>query len=578
MLTNLTIRNFKRFDEVEIELGNPVVFVGPNNSGKTSAMQALALWDIGLKRWAEKYAEQGVPEQRPGVAINRQEVMAVPVPDAGLLWRDRKFRNVRRVDGRTRTNNVRIDVMVRGIGRCGEWSCGLEFDFANQESFYCRPLRVDEGGRPRRMAVPAEAAHVSVALLPSLSGLAATETRLDRGAVNVRVGEGRTAEVLRNLCFSIHEERPDDWDTLVVQIQDLFRVTLEAPRYVEARGEISMSYVERGVQLDLSCSGRGLQQTLLILAYMYANPGAVLLLDEPDAHLDILSQRQKYQAITRAASKSGSQIIAASHSEILLNEAAGRDMVMSFVGVPHRIDNRGSKTLKALGAIGFEDYHQAEQKGWILYLEGSSDLSILQTFARRLGHADAARALEQPFVRYVGNHPAQVQRHFGGLREACPDLQAVALFDHIEPSPTLDRVQCLTWKRRKIESYFCTRATLENYARESAASNEFGSLFTPPEIDKRVNAMREAIEDIQGAMETLGKGSPWSHDAKVSDDFLTPLFANYYRKLNLPNLMRKKSFYELAEHVPCEEVGDEVRDKLDAIARVAESAKPVLVA
>ena len=43
MLTKLTIRNFKRFGEIEVELGNPVVFVVPNNSGKTSAMQALAL-------------------------------------------------------------------------------------------------------------------------------------------------------------------------------------------------------------------------------------------------------------------------------------------------------------------------------------------------------------------------------------------------------------------------------------------------------------------------------------------------------------------------------------------------------
>ena len=54
MLTKLTVRNFKRFEEVEIELGNPVVFVGPNNSGKTTAMQALALWDAGLKQWLAK--------------------------------------------------------------------------------------------------------------------------------------------------------------------------------------------------------------------------------------------------------------------------------------------------------------------------------------------------------------------------------------------------------------------------------------------------------------------------------------------------------------------------------------------
>ncbi len=37
MLTRLTIRNFKRFDKVDIELGSPVVFIGPNNSGKRSA-------------------------------------------------------------------------------------------------------------------------------------------------------------------------------------------------------------------------------------------------------------------------------------------------------------------------------------------------------------------------------------------------------------------------------------------------------------------------------------------------------------------------------------------------------------
>ena len=40
-LTSLTIRNFKKFDDVTIPLGDPVVFIGPNNSGKTTALQAL---------------------------------------------------------------------------------------------------------------------------------------------------------------------------------------------------------------------------------------------------------------------------------------------------------------------------------------------------------------------------------------------------------------------------------------------------------------------------------------------------------------------------------------------------------
>ena len=42
MLTRLRIRSFKLFDDVELELGERVVLIGPNNAGKTTALQALA--------------------------------------------------------------------------------------------------------------------------------------------------------------------------------------------------------------------------------------------------------------------------------------------------------------------------------------------------------------------------------------------------------------------------------------------------------------------------------------------------------------------------------------------------------
>ena len=575
MLTRLAIRNFKRFGEVEIDLGNPVVFIGPNNSGKTSAMQALALWDIGLKRWNEKRSGRSAPEKRPGVTVNRRDLIAIPVPNARLLWRELHVRDVHRDDGQQHTSNVRIDVIVEGTSGGSEWNCGLEFDFANEESFYCRPLRLDESPTPERMPIPDGVGSVQLAFLPPMSGLAATETRLDHGAVSVRIGEGRTAEVLRNLCFSIWENHADKWDRLRAQVEKLFGAELDAPRYVAERGEITMRYRERGVWLDLSSSGRGLQQTLLILAYMYANPGAVLLLDEPDAHLEILRQRQIYGLLTEAAAESHSQIIAASHSEVLLNEAAGKDMVIAFVGPPHRIDDRGSQVRKALTDIGFENSYQAEQTGWVLYLEGPTDLAILQAFARRLGHEEALDALERPYVHYVGNRPTSVQNHYHGLKEALPDLRAAALFDRLESDPTpIDRVEWLIWGRREIENYLCSESTLVEYARASAEEDSPGPLFAAHEADRRDITMREAIEDVQHAMQTLGTGSPWSVDTKVSDHFLTPLFNRFFEKLALPNVLQKKSFYELAKHVPTKEIDEEIREKLEVIAQVARSASP----
>ena len=576
MLTKLTIRNFKRFEDVEIELGNPVVFIGPNNSGKTSAMQALALWETGLKRWNEKRAGKAVSEKRRrGVAVNRRDILAIPVPGAALLWRGRHTRNVEQTPSGQRTDNVRIEVIVEGIAKGTEWICGLEFDYANPESFYCRPLRTGGGKQPEQMPVPQAAAAARIAFLPPMSGLAATETRLDQGAVNVRVGEGRTAEVLRNLCFRVLDENPERWDEMARRIEALFGAALDEPRYIEERGEIAMDYRESGVRLDLSASGRGLQQTLLILACMYANPGAVILLDEPDAHLEILRQRQIYRLLSDTAKESGSQVIAASHSEVLLNEAAEKDMVVAFIGRPHRIEGRNNQARKALAEIGFDQYAQAEQTGWALYLEGSTDLAVLQAFAKRLGHDEAARALERPFVRYVGNQPNEAKKHFYGLKEACSELQGIALFDRLEGAAPKDgALPILCWRRREIENYFCTRAALEAYAAASAAEDEPMPLFTKGEADRRVQAMREAIAEVEQAMETLGKGSPWGAGAKVSDEFLTPLFAAYFQKLGLPNLMDKKNFYDLAEHVPEAEIDPEIAEKLDAIAETAQSARP----
>src|SRR6186713_542539 len=106
MLTRLIVRNFKRFDEIDIELGNPVVLIGPNNSGKTTALQALTLWDIGLRRWNERRSGKEAPEKRPGVTINRHDLIAMPVPDAKLIWRDLHVRDATQwVDGKPQPQN-----------------------------------------------------------------------------------------------------------------------------------------------------------------------------------------------------------------------------------------------------------------------------------------------------------------------------------------------------------------------------------------------------------------------------------------------------------------------------------------
>jgi ABC-type hemin transport system ATPase subunit len=573
MLTGIKIRNFKRFDDVDIELGKAVVLIGPNNSGKTTVLQALALWDIGVRRWNEKRKGKPSPEKRPGVTINRRDLVSIPVPHANLLWRDLHVRDVTQVDKNgkrsPKTQNVRVELTVAGVTHENPWSCGLEFDYANEESFYCRPLRTSSGAE--RMAVPDQLEDVRVAFLPPMSGLADREFVKQQGEIGVLIGQGQTAQVLRNLCYQIYEKQNGSWDLLVKHIRGLFGVDLLAPQYTAERSEITMAYEEGGSRLDLSSSGRGLQQTLLLLAHLYANPHSVLLLDEPDAHLEILRQRQTYNLLTQVADEQGSQIIAASHSEVVLNEATDRDTVIAFVGKPHRMDDRGSQVLKALRDIGFDQYYQAEQTGWVLCLESPTDLSILRAFAKVLDHP-ANEFLERPFVYYIAtNLPQRAREHFFGLREAKNDLVGIAIFDRLASElqsggPLVEKM----WRRREIENYFCMEDVLLAYARHDLPDDLFGQA----ESHHREQVMREVIAEVTQALKTLNKPDPWSIDVKVSDEFLDPLFKKFFEKLSLPLELRKAEYHVLASLTPKDKLDPEIGEKLDALVNVAQRAKP----
>ena len=569
MITRFTIQNFKRLESATLDLGSAAVFIGPNNSGKTTALQALTLWDIGWRRWAEK-RDKSSPAERKGVTINRRDLFAIPVPSAKLLWRDLHTQDSQRQAGIPKTEKIYITLTAEGVDQGKPWRCALEFYYANEESFYCRLKDGDDG------KVPAGARSQGIVFLPPMSGLSEREYRKEPGEINVLIGEGQTAQVLRNLCWQL-SSRVDQsaWKALCSHIKSLFYIRLNEPKYIPERSELSLTYLaQNGVELDLSCSGRGCQQVLLLLSFMLANPKSVLLLDEPDAHLEILRQRDVYNLITELAESSGSQIVAASHSEVVLQEAADRDVVMAFVGQPHRIDTRSrSQVRKALAQIRMADYYIAEQKGWMLYLEGSTDLAILSRLAKRLDHpAQHCLADLVPVIYLGGNRPQEARDHFQGLREAKPDLVGMALFDRLERelhagSQLTERM----WQRREIENYLVTPEALRIFVRQGVAGDD---LFSSAECDRRLEALALCVAELEAAFKVARRPNPWGPDFKVTDEFLDPLFENYFQRLGTPQQIFKRDYHGLADAIPVEQIDAEVAAVLDVIAKVAAAASP----
>ena len=307
------------------------------------------------------------------------------------------------------------------------------------------PLRI--GDTTDRMPVPREAGSVhalAVSCLP-MSGLSDREFLKQPGEIGVLIGQGQTAQVLRNLCYQVKITQNGHWNDLVQHIRDLFGVTILEPQFIAERSEITMAYKDASKNiLDLSSSGRGLQQTLLLLTHVYANPGAVLLLDEPDAHLEILRQRQTYNLLIEVAERQNAQVIAASHSEVVLNEAADRDVVIAFVGQPHRIDDRNSqqvlaKPLRAILALNRP-------------LPGRGDrLGAIPRKLHRLGHPQGIRGLlgtrgQGVFgesVREVRRNESAPQKRKANTSSACRKRR---------PTPTTSESRFSTDSKKNCEA------------------------------------------------------------------------------------------------------------------------------
>lgn len=580
MLTSIRIQNFKRFDDTgDIPLDQTVVFVGPNNSGKTTALQALSLWQLGVNKWLDKRGPKSKASEKTGVALNRKDLLTIPTPSARLLWYNLLTKG-------KKSEKVLISITVKGIKQGISWACGMDFDYFGEEVLYCRPTRLDDN------AILTQNLHllrdIRVAYLPPMSGLIAQEPKILPSAVNARIGEGRTAEVLRNLCyFILHPESPaqvngngahplnaqqigqqaaENWANYHQQINTFFGANLEEP-FLNERGELELYYRDKYKnRLEITASGRGLQQVMLLMAYLYANPGAIILLDEPDAHLEILRQRQTYNLIETVAKQHGSQIIVASHSEVILREAAGKDTVIAFTGKPHRINDKGAQLMKSLTTIGFEQYYLAEMKRWVLYVEGATDLKMLQNFARKLNHPVAAH-LENSFVDYVAtNVPSRAREHFHGLKEAIPTLRGIAIFDRIEnPLNASGALVELMWSRRELENYFFQPEVLIAYAEREGNTDDLSH-------EQRRAAMQEAIRQIVRPIALQDRGNNYWTDIKASDE-LEQILRQYQQLLGQPGDSSKARFYEMIDWMKPAQIAIEITEKLDAILAVAKAVQ-----
>lgn len=560
MITAVQVEYFKRFECQRFELSDHIVLAGPNNSGKTTLLQAIVVWDLALRRWKEKRAGSAAT-QRTGVPLTRKDFTALPLREMNLLWTE-TLTALRREDvGEGQKPGQPRVLAIRMEGRTpeGPWELTFEFRYQNSELIYVKPSpeHIDN--------IPKAAEDLQVVHVPPFSGIGAEETHYDRPYQDLLIGQGKAGDILRNLLLEVyqHEDR-SAWNSLGKHIEEIFGYRLLPPQY-EGRPYILCEYL-KGIpkgkgkdglaQLDIASAGSGFHQVLLLLSFFYARPASVLLLDEPDAHLHVILQKQIYDWLRRIAAQRGCQLIVATHSEVLIEDTSP-EMILSFYSEPHRLvaGLERDQVREALHRLTAMDILRAEASPGILYVEDETDFNLLAAWARILDHDLHRWFTAHPFWHpNRGRHPREARGHFFAVRVIRPGIRGILLLDGDnrglpDHEVAADDLALLRWDRYEAESYLLHPAALLRFVEAQAAL---------PLL--RIAAERYLRDQLPPAL---------FREPLQTNDYLRSTPAS---KTLLPELLRsadlqisKREYYLIAEQMHPEEVPPEVRQKLDTI-------------
>jgi energy-coupling factor transporter ATP-binding protein EcfA2 len=550
-IREVTIRRFKLFEDVNFQLGDHVVLAGQNNSGKTTVLQALSAWALAFEQWRllnDLGKHNGYYAKKP---LARQAFSAVPLRSFDLLWRDRQY-----------SGSIEIEV-VSDAG----WRLAMELTADSSEQIYVRPPQSATRGAIE------QAGALTMLYVSSVDGLEIEEPAINNPEwIRTLLGRQRPGSILRNLLLEV--SRTNHWEALCKGIRKLFGVDLLVPE--TPGGQIICEFNRPGQPrpLDIMSAGSGLHQVLLLLTCLYTRSGSVLLIDEPDAHLHVFLQDTIFSELRQVAARTKSQIILATHSEVIFRSVPPESLVV-MMGRPRRLSSVAEREqlARAMGVLEQVDIVNALVAPGVLYLEGYPDLNLLRVWAEKLGHPSSRFLEAEPFWKPQVWEPRDSGRgiraaeHFDALRLVREDLTGVWLVDAdgkargIDPSPAPERgrLNRTVWSRYETESYLLHPEVLGRFIERKTGgeveggpsvraflAERFGEEltgafqaqpFSPPPLVENFLRTTKARTDILGAL---------LHDAGIIGLGYT-------------------SFDEIAAVMLPEEIHPEVREKLDFI-------------
>jgi hypothetical protein len=342
----LSIRKFKALRDATFDLELATVFVGGNNSGKSSILQALH-FAVAVAQSASLVTGDHWNANNFTAFLRPEQLIYTPTTDVASLGH-----NGRIAEGEDTWIEVEITAAERSLIAIGRDAVGnillrMEGKVLGQ--------RIQELSRPFTVYVP------------GLAGIARDETVLSQGVIRRIVARGDANLVLRNVLLWLfqrpkdREQRETDWERFQNDIRELFpNLTLRVD-FTDISDEhirVTFSLGDGGPALPLDCAGTGILQATQVLAYINLFKPRLLLLDEPDSHMHPNNQSAICKLLIRLARERDFQVLIATHSRHVFS-ALRHEVPIKWVrggAIEADVPTETTRLLLEMGALDSLDY------------------------------------------------------------------------------------------------------------------------------------------------------------------------------------------------------------------------------
>lgn len=505
MITNLSLSNFRCYDEHEVPFNKITIVVGKNNAGKSTLIEALRLVSLVSSRIITSSFKNppewtGLPRRNIGITPSLGKIEFSPKEIINQLGEPPAKIKA------TFENGELIQVFLNESGEMFAFVKDVRGHFIKSQSD-AKKLK-----------------QAQISILPQIGPLIENEKVLDKAYVKSRLISNLVSRHFRNQLSYFNE--------YFEQFKELSESTWSSLRIVDlvkaSKGIVDVDPLlvvqEGGFTTEIGNMGHGMQMWLQTMWFLSRTPeSTTIVLDEPDVYLHADLQRKLFRRLKLKYH----QIIIATHSLEIMAEVKPENMVIIDRIQPKskfasELPNIQSIIYNDIGSIHNLELARIWSAKKFLMVEGK-DISILKRF-----HDTLMPESTLPF----DNIPNSDIGGWGGWKYAIgskyalknagdQSLKIYCLFDsdyHIPPEKEDRKNEA---KKQKINLHIWAKKEIENY------------LLVPDAIFRLIKRKKPKLaktvtpETLTNKIDTIID----SYKEEITDDYASEI-AKYYRNAN----------------------------------------------